>query len=480
MGVLTRVGRFCAVSRTTTVLMRHFVRRPPAPTTGQPPMTAGTDSSPFRDAVVRYLRSCPSGEVELGVLGKALPPAIRPRSPLLKVLRSHGDAFLLRREGSTVYVRLACQALGQAVDASSRSAGLNDQVRALAVDYLAKVAGGEALWQALNVALSWRGLKGNLFKAIKRQPNAFVCHKIHKTDQLVQLADPSLVHNPPSTLRESVLANLRWSGARELTVKELGEVVPRCLKPQKGLNAALLCERDLFSLRCEGSTTYVSLAPGAPKSLDTDGLVSPAATADLDWAAETENMGAQKRKRRDGAARDEPLTPLGTNGVNKRRRVVRECGEGFPTAGALAGQLDSSGCPGGVGGGRNKVLPPRKPRSAWAVSPRTPAQVELVSVLRQERAHGAPSINVVTGPAGTGKTTLAVQAAVDGLYSPESATRRIIITRPVVTAGEDLGALPGGIREKMDPYLRPMLDLLSEVSKAAATLLRWLCPICDA
>ena len=65
------------------------------------------------------------------------------------------------------------------------------------------------------------------------------------------------------------------------------------------------------------------------------------------------------------------------------------------------------------------------------------------------------------GPAGTGKTYLAVAAAVDALERNE--IRRIILTRPAVEAGEKLGFLPGDLSQKVDPYLRPLYDALFEM-----------------
>jgi phosphate starvation-inducible PhoH-like protein len=65
------------------------------------------------------------------------------------------------------------------------------------------------------------------------------------------------------------------------------------------------------------------------------------------------------------------------------------------------------------------------------------------------------------GPAGTGKTYLAVAAAVDALDSEN--VRRIILVRPAVEAGERLGFLPGDLSQKVDPYLRPMYDALYDM-----------------
>ena len=71
------------------------------------------------------------------------------------------------------------------------------------------------------------------------------------------------------------------------------------------------------------------------------------------------------------------------------------------------------------------------------------------------------------GPAGTGKTYLAVAMAVASLKRGE--VERIILTRPAVEAGESLGFLPGDLREKVDPYLRPIYDALNDIFGADHT-----------
>ena len=65
------------------------------------------------------------------------------------------------------------------------------------------------------------------------------------------------------------------------------------------------------------------------------------------------------------------------------------------------------------------------------------------------------------GPAGTGKTYLAVACGLDALYKKR--VRRIILVRPAVEAGENLGFLPGDLQEKVDPYLRPLYDALEDM-----------------
>ncbi|HEX8693357.1 MAG TPA: PhoH family protein [Longimicrobium sp.] len=70
-------------------------------------------------------------------------------------------------------------------------------------------------------------------------------------------------------------------------------------------------------------------------------------------------------------------------------------------------------------------------------------------------------IVVGIGPAGTGKTYLAVAMAVDALFKKR--VKRIILARPAVEAGENLGFLPGDLQEKIDPYLRPLYDALEDM-----------------
>jgi phosphate starvation-inducible PhoH-like protein len=84
---------------------------------------------------------------------------------------------------------------------------------------------------------------------------------------------------------------------------------------------------------------------------------------------------------------------------------------------------------------------------------RTPRQVQY---LKNILAH---DLTFSIGPAGTGKTYLAVACAVDALE--RDAVKRIILVRPAVEAGERLGFLPGDMAAKVDPYLRPLYDSLS-------------------
>ncbi len=89
------------------------------------------------------------------------------------------------------------------------------------------------------------------------------------------------------------------------------------------------------------------------------------------------------------------------------------------------------------------------------IKPRTPNQAQYIANILDN------DITFGIGPAGTGKTYLAVAAAVDALEHQE--IRRILLTRPAVEAGEKLGFLPGDLSQKVDPYLRPLYDALFEM-----------------
>jgi phosphate starvation-inducible protein PhoH and related proteins len=89
------------------------------------------------------------------------------------------------------------------------------------------------------------------------------------------------------------------------------------------------------------------------------------------------------------------------------------------------------------------------------IQPKTSGQSEYLKLISEN------DIVVGIGPAGTGKTYLAVAAAVDALSKKR--VRRIVLARPAVEAGESLGFLPGDLQAKVDPYLRPLYDALEDM-----------------
>ena len=104
-----------------------------------------------------------------------------------------------------------------------------------------------------------------------------------------------------------------------------------------------------------------------------------------------------------------------------------------------------------AGGAGGIVLATRK----RSIAPRNAAQDAYIKALKD------CELVFAVGPAGTGKTYLAVACAVQALLSGD--VDRIILSRPAVEAGERLGFLPGDIREKVDPYLRPLFDALHDM-----------------
>ena len=95
------------------------------------------------------------------------------------------------------------------------------------------------------------------------------------------------------------------------------------------------------------------------------------------------------------------------------------------------------------------------PRSGRPIGPKGVAQKQYVEAIRSN------DITFAIGPAGTGKTYLAVAMAVRALLDKQ--VRRVVLTRPAMEAGERLGFLPGTLEEKIDPYLRPLLDALNDM-----------------
>jgi len=89
------------------------------------------------------------------------------------------------------------------------------------------------------------------------------------------------------------------------------------------------------------------------------------------------------------------------------------------------------------------------------ITARGPAQKQMVKAFEDN------DLLFATGPAGTGKTYMAIALAVRALKNRE--VRRIILTRPAVEAGERLGFLPGDLKEKLDPYLQPLYDALEDM-----------------
>jgi len=110
----------------------------------------------------------------------------------------------------------------------------------------------------------------------------------------------------------------------------------------------------------------------------------------------------------------------------------------------------------------NKVAPDQQNNSPQLLTKKTDLQGRTprqISYLQNIQKH---DINFGIGPAGTGKTYLAVASAVDALNKEK--VKRIVLVRPAVEAGERLGFLPGDLAQKVDPYLRPLYDALYDLA----------------
>jgi phosphate starvation-inducible PhoH-like protein len=159
--------------------------------------------------------------------------------------------------------------------------------------------------------------------------------------------------------------------------------------------------------------------------------------------------------------------------IHHRGREIRVTGEEAAVAKAtqafehLSTHLDAEGEIGGehvaevlarVQGQRHAGAPAATIDVATAarrIAPRTAGQARYVQSIRES------DITFAVGPAGTGKTYLAVAVAVEALKRQQ--IRKIVLVRPAVEAGESLGFLPGDIHAKINPYLRPLLDALQEM-----------------
>lgn len=109
----------------------------------------------------------------------------------------------------------------------------------------------------------------------------------------------------------------------------------------------------------------------------------------------------------------------------------------------------------GNGQGETIELPPLELFNARKIQPKTTGQARYLRTILDH------DVVIAAGPAGTGKTYLAVAAAVTALK--QDRVKKIVLVRPAVEAGESLGYLPGGMLEKINPYLRPLLDSLREM-----------------
>jgi phosphate starvation-inducible PhoH-like protein len=138
--------------------------------------------------------------------------------------------------------------------------------------------------------------------------------------------------------------------------------------------------------------------------------------------------------------------------VARRMVEIARQGESLTADDVLRLGNDTSGPDGDGSAGAGRVALPGMRK---VISAKTTGQAEYLAKIAEA------DIVVGIGPAGTGKTYLAVAAAVDALTRKR--VRRIVLARPAVEAGENLGFLPGDMQAKVDPYLRPLYDALDDM-----------------
>jgi phosphate starvation-inducible PhoH-like protein len=149
----------------------------------------------------------------------------------------------------------------------------------------------------------------------------------------------------------------------------------------------------------------------------------------------------------------EKATPVAQRMVDTARQLMPLTPDDILRMSDEVASSDGDGNGNGTGapGGQRIVLPGTRK----IIQPKTPGQAAYMQCISDN------DIVVGIGPAGTGKTYLAVAMAVEALARKR--VRRIILARPAVEAGESLGFLPGDLQAKVDPYLRPLYDALDDM-----------------
>jgi phosphate starvation-inducible PhoH-like protein len=158
----------------------------------------------------------------------------------------------------------------------------------------------------------------------------------------------------------------------------------------------------------------------------------------------------------DGDAYAQKVARTVLNNLYKRLEIGHEVGPG-----EVDGVIRMAKADGGRTSRAGEIAIATRKRT---ITPRTPTQRAYLQALQKN------DLVFALGPAGTGKTYLAVAMAVSLLASGR--TERIILSRPAVEAGERLGFLPGDLRDKVDPYLRPLYDALHDMMPADQVMKR--------
>ena len=195
---------------------------------------------------------------------------------------------------------------------------------------------------------------------------------------------------------------------------------------EKAANGSALNADDI-----RAAAAFATESISAAKSTETENTESKSTEGKSTESKSTESASV-------AGASSEPSMGVGTGA---------DIGAGVSTGASTSTEIST-------GAGRRALPSFATPRRT--IAPRTPGQAKAMEALL------AHSVVFLSGPAGTGKTYLAVAAALAALT--DGIVERIVLCRPAVEAGERLGFLPGDLREKVDPYLRPLYDALGDMT----------------
>jgi phosphate starvation-inducible PhoH-like protein len=203
----------------------------------------------------------------------------------------------------------------------------------------------------------------------------------------------------------------------------------------------------------DGNLVELSRIGGVKVALRGDTLSITGASEFVDRAADIARKMIELARQRLELSADDVLRM--SDEVDRRRHGGgngADNGDYAENGESNGGSARGAGVVGGGGGDAQRIALPGVRR---VVQAKTPGQAEYLRKIQEN------DIVVGIGPAGTGKTYLAVASAVDALTRKR--VRRIVLARPAVEAGESLGFLPGDMQAKVDPYLRPLYDALDEM-----------------
>jgi hypothetical protein len=390
--------------------------------------------------------------------------ALMLRLPALRVASSTALQLRCVRGLTTKSVSLPSRRVSRLAVGVRCAAARSDAEKAYvaaAVDVLHKSGGGSADVALLAEALDFMGVKrpaGSVAKMLRDFPGLLKVtgSKVKLASGAAAAADGSV--STSSTTVDTYVAGvaevLRSLGGSCKTSKLASALFAAGVKKPAGtINSRVLsCYPDIFQVSAEARDCLVTLVaqqlqPNPQQQEKETESVKPTVAA----------LGGDKSQKRAYTTKKAATTSATTGAVvaNVHQAIAAEPTQLPPQQQQSAPQEAWRAPPCFAFG-----IP--SPHAGWAPSAgRSRAQTSYADTL----ASRTPYV-VVVGPAGTGKTYLAVHAGAIALLS--GAVQRLIITRPAVPVDEDLGFLPGSVDQKMEPYLVPILDMLSDIWPASA------------